>query len=64
MLCDIFVLILSLSSPGLGVASLLIALVVRILFTFVCALCAGFNMKEKIFIALAWVPKATVQVCQ
>ncbi|KAI3353166.1 hypothetical protein L3Q82_019724, partial [Scortum barcoo] len=46
---------------GLGVASLLIALLVRVLFTFVCVLCAGFNMKEKVFIALAWMPKATVQ---
>ncbi|XP_053533569.1 sodium/hydrogen exchanger 9B2-like [Ictalurus punctatus] len=24
-------------------------------------LCAGFDLKEKIFIALAWMPKATVQ---
>lgn len=46
---------------GLGIASLLIALLVRVLFTFVCVLCAGFNMKEKLFIALAWMPKATVQ---
>ncbi|XP_029917393.1 sodium/hydrogen exchanger 9B2 isoform X2 [Myripristis murdjan] len=46
---------------GLGVASLFIALVVRVLFTFVCVLCAGFNFKEKVFIALAWMPKATVQ---
>ncbi len=47
---------------GLGIASLLIALLIRVLFTFVCVLCAGFNMKEKVFIALAWMPKATVQV--
>lgn len=46
---------------GLGIASLLIALLVRVLFTFVCVLFAGFNMKEKLFIALAWMPKATVQ---
>ncbi|XP_074486090.1 sodium/hydrogen exchanger 9B2 isoform X2 [Sebastes fasciatus] len=46
---------------GLGVATLLIALLIRILFTFVCVLCAGFTMKEKVFIALAWMPKATVQ---
>lgn len=49
---------------GLGIASLLIALLVRVLFTFVCVLCAGFNVKEKVFIALAWMPKATVQVWQ
>ncbi|XP_038123993.1 sodium/hydrogen exchanger 9B2 isoform X1 [Cyprinodon tularosa] len=46
---------------GLGIASLLIALLVRVLFTYVCVLGAGFNVKEKIFIALAWMPKATVQ---
>ncbi|KAJ8407491.1 hypothetical protein AAFF_G00273480 [Aldrovandia affinis] len=46
---------------GLGVATLFIALTVRILFTFVMVMCAGFTFKEKIFIALAWVPKATVQ---
>ncbi|KAK5866139.1 hypothetical protein PBY51_020353 [Eleginops maclovinus] len=46
---------------GLGIASLLIALLVRMLFTFVCVLCAGFTMREKVFIALAWMPKATVQ---
>lgn len=42
---------------------MLIALLVRVLFTYVCVLCAGFNVKEKAFIALAWMPKATVQVC-
>uniref|UniRef100_H3CYY8 Solute carrier family 9 member B2 n=1 Tax=Tetraodon nigroviridis TaxID=99883 RepID=H3CYY8_TETNG len=46
---------------GLGIASLLIALLVRVLFTYVCVLRAGFNLKEKAFIALAWMPKATVQ---
>uniref|UniRef100_A0A3B4AEZ2 Cation/H+ exchanger transmembrane domain-containing protein n=1 Tax=Periophthalmus magnuspinnatus TaxID=409849 RepID=A0A3B4AEZ2_9GOBI len=46
---------------GLGIASLLIGLLVRVLFTFVCVLCAGFNLREKFFIALAWMPKATVQ---
>ncbi|KAL6466511.1 hypothetical protein MHYP_G00243150 [Metynnis hypsauchen] len=30
-------------------------------FTFLMVLCAGFNFKEKLFIALAWMPKATVQ---
>uniref|UniRef100_A0A669EUH0 Cation/H+ exchanger transmembrane domain-containing protein n=1 Tax=Oreochromis niloticus TaxID=8128 RepID=A0A669EUH0_ORENI len=46
---------------GLGIATLLIGLLVRVGFTFVCVLFAGFNMKEKVFIALAWMPKATVQ---
>lgn len=46
---------------GLGIACLLIALTVRVLFTFFMVTCAGFNFKEKIFIAIAWMPKATVQ---
>lgn len=50
------------SRAGLGIASLLIALLVRLLFTYVCVLFAGFNIREKLFIALAWMPKATVQV--
>ncbi|MFT7807664.1 mitochondrial sodium/hydrogen exchanger 9B2-like [Arapaima gigas] len=46
---------------GLGMAALSMALLVRILFTFAMVLFAGFNFKERVFIALAWVPKATVQ---
>ncbi|XP_076150101.1 sodium/hydrogen exchanger 9B2 isoform X1 [Alosa pseudoharengus] len=46
---------------GLGIAALIIALAIRLLFTFVMVMCAGFNFKEKIFIAIAWMPKATVQ---
>lgn len=53
-----------LPTTGLGIAALLIALTVRVLFTFVMVMCAGFSFKEKIFIALAWMPKATVQVHQ
>ncbi|KAJ8416581.1 hypothetical protein AAFF_G00358690 [Aldrovandia affinis] len=49
------------STVGLGMAALSIGLVVRVLFTFVMVLFAGFNMKEKMFITLAWLPKATVQ---
>ncbi|XP_020352644.1 sodium/hydrogen exchanger 9B2 [Oncorhynchus kisutch] len=49
------------NTVGLGIGSLAIGLLVRVLFTFVCVLCAGFNFKEKLFIALAWLPKATVQ---
>uniref|UniRef100_A0A4W5JPY8 Cation/H+ exchanger transmembrane domain-containing protein n=1 Tax=Hucho hucho TaxID=62062 RepID=A0A4W5JPY8_9TELE len=49
------------NTVGLGIGSLAIGLLVRVLFTFVCVLCAGFNFKEKLFITLAWLPKATVQ---
>ena len=50
------------SLSGLGLAALSIGLVVRILFTYCMVLFAGFNLKEKLFIAMAWLPKATVQV--
>ncbi|KAM4811017.1 sodium/hydrogen exchanger 9B1 [Urocitellus parryii] len=46
---------------GLCVITLSLAVCVRILMTFVLMCFAGFTFKEKIFIALAWLPKATVQ---
>ncbi|XP_033712715.1 sodium/hydrogen exchanger 9B1 isoform X3 [Tursiops truncatus] len=46
---------------GICVVTLSLALLVRISFTFVLMSFAGFNFKEKIFIALSWMPKATVQ---
>ncbi|XP_051559988.1 sodium/hydrogen exchanger 9B2-like [Myxocyprinus asiaticus] len=52
---------LEISTVSLGIAALFIALTVRLLITFAVVLHAGFNLKEKVFIALAWMPKATVQ---
>ncbi|XP_077332775.1 sodium/hydrogen exchanger 9B2-like isoform X1 [Lithobates pipiens] len=46
---------------ALCIATLGIALIVRICFTFLMVSWAGFQLKEKIFISLAWMPKATVQ---
>ncbi|XP_027492132.1 sodium/hydrogen exchanger 9B2 isoform X2 [Corapipo altera] len=46
---------------GLCVAILGIALVVRIIATFLMVSFTGFNFKEKVFVSLAWMPKATVQ---
>uniref|UniRef100_A0A8C5PYD2 Solute carrier family 9 member B2 n=1 Tax=Leptobrachium leishanense TaxID=445787 RepID=A0A8C5PYD2_9ANUR len=46
---------------GLCVAALLISLVIRICVTFLMVCCAGFTIKEQVFISLAWIPKATVQ---
>ncbi|XP_034886093.1 sodium/hydrogen exchanger 9B2 isoform X2 [Mirounga angustirostris] len=46
---------------GLCVAILGIAVLIRILTTFLLVCFAGFNIKEKIFISFAWLPKATVQ---
>ncbi|XP_036620668.1 sodium/hydrogen exchanger 9B2-like [Trichosurus vulpecula] len=46
---------------GLCVATLGIAVLIRIVTTFLMVSFAGFNIKEKIFISFAWLPKATVQ---
>ncbi|XP_004612788.2 sodium/hydrogen exchanger 9B2 [Sorex araneus] len=46
---------------GLCVAILSSAALIRILTTFLMVCFAGFNLKEKIFISFAWLPKATVQ---
>ncbi|KAL2780672.1 sodium/hydrogen exchanger 9B1 isoform 2, partial [Daubentonia madagascariensis] len=46
---------------GICVATMSLALCVRILTTYVLMSFAGFSFKEKVFIALSWMPKATVQ---
>jgi len=46
---------------GLGIATLLICLFFRILATFAAVSFAGFCFKEKMFLCLSWLPKATVQ---
>ena len=48
-------------SLGLGVTVLLGALVIRMIGTFFAVSCGTLNTKEKIFMAFAWMPKATVQ---
>lgn len=44
-------------------ACITIGLLIRLLATFLLVHLGGFNLKEKLFIAVAWMPKATVQVC-
>ncbi|XP_048366193.1 sodium/hydrogen exchanger 9B2 isoform X2 [Sphaerodactylus townsendi] len=58
---EISVFSLKPETVGLCVATLSIALAVRITATFLLVSFAGFELKEKIFISLAWIPKATVQ---
>ena len=48
-------------SLGLGVLVLLGALAIRMIGTFFAVSCGNLNTKEKIFMAFAWMPKATVQ---
>ncbi|XP_045075032.1 sodium/hydrogen exchanger 9B2-like, partial [Coregonus clupeaformis] len=50
------------NTVGMGMACLATGLVTRVLFTFLMVFFGGFNMKEKLFISMAWLPKATVQV--
>ncbi|KAF4078381.1 hypothetical protein AMELA_G00198630 [Ameiurus melas] len=58
---EITITALSTNTVGLGTAALCVGVVVRVCVTFTVVLFAGFNLKEKIFISLAWLPKATVQ---
>ncbi|XP_012372928.2 sodium/hydrogen exchanger 9B2 isoform X2 [Octodon degus] len=46
---------------GFCVATLGAAVLIRIVTTFLMVCFAGFNIKEKLFISFAWLPKATVQ---
>jgi len=46
---------------GYSILVLVIALVIRMIGTYTAVLGAGLNTKEKIFMAFAWLPKATVQ---
>jgi len=46
---------------GMGVLVLILALVLRMIGTYFAVSCGNLNSKEKIFMAFAWLPKATVQ---
>ncbi|KAF7269966.1 hypothetical protein GWI33_017054 [Rhynchophorus ferrugineus] len=46
---------------GIGIGILIIGIIIRILATMVTGIGCNLNMKEKIFCAIAWMPKATVQ---
>jgi len=47
---------------GLGLAVLCIGLVIRMITSFLVVSGLGFTVREKLFVAIAWLPKATVQV--
>ena len=48
-------------AAGYGVLVLLGALAIRMVGTYFAVSCGNLNTKEKIFMAFAWMPKATVQ---
>ncbi|XP_056156761.1 sodium/hydrogen exchanger 9B2 [Lampris incognitus] len=58
---EITITTLNPNTVGLGVACITLGLVVRLLVTFLLVHYGGFNLKEKLFISVAWLPKATVQ---
>ncbi|XP_051275898.1 sodium/hydrogen exchanger 9B2-like isoform X1 [Dicentrarchus labrax] len=58
---EITIATLSPSTVGLGMACISIGLVIRLLVTFQLVHFGGFNLKEKFFISVAWLPKATIQ---
>ncbi|XP_050307433.1 sodium/hydrogen exchanger 9B2-like isoform X2 [Anthonomus grandis grandis] len=45
----------------IGVGILIVGVIIRIFATLVIGIGCGLNLKEKIFCAIAWMPKATVQ---
>merc|ERR1712142_1045885 len=49
------------STLGYGILVLVGALAIRMVGTFFAVSCGNLNSKEKIFMAFAWMPKATVQ---
>ena len=49
---------------GQGILLVLIGVVVRIAIALIVTLGNGFSLKEKAFITIAWLPKATVQVSE
>ncbi|KAM6909216.1 LOW QUALITY PROTEIN: sodium/hydrogen exchanger 9B2 [Xenentodon cancila] len=58
---EITIATLNPSTVGMGVACISTGLLIRLLVTFLLVHFGGFNLKEKLFIAVAWLPKATVQ---
>ena len=49
------------STVGLGIAVLAIGLSIRVIVSYLSVCGGDLNLKERIFVALAWLPKATVQ---
>ena len=49
------------ATVGMGVAVLFCCFATRSFFTYWSAVCGGFDTKEKLFLSITWLPKATVQ---
>ena len=48
---------------GQGVGLIVTGLILRLSISFIVVLGNGFNWLEMCFVSVAWLPKATVQVC-
>lgn len=48
-------------AAGLGITSILLSLMSRVFWTLMAVTCSPFTWKERFFVAVAWIPKATVQ---
>jgi len=59
MLINVFVFLFL---KGMGIVSLVVSLVIRLITNYLGLLGNELNLKERLFIAIAWLPKATVQV--
>lgn len=44
-----------------GTIAMTASLIIRMVVSFACTQCTNFNLKEHIFVATCWIPKATVQ---
>ncbi|XP_066488424.1 sodium/hydrogen exchanger 9B2-like [Tiliqua scincoides] len=58
---EISVVSLGLETVGLCLGTVGLSVTARVTATFLLVTGSGFNFKEKLFISLAWIPKATVQ---
>nr|CAD7578322.1 unnamed protein product [Timema californicum] len=58
---EINIFVLEGHTVGLGLVCLMLALLIKMLLSIMAAMGGGFSWKEKLFVSMAWFPKATVQ---
>ena len=59
---EIYIAALDMETVKFGLVTIAAGLVVRVFTSGLVTWGGGFNLKERLFIALSWLPKATVQV--
>jgi len=63
-LCQTLTTLSPATTVGIGIAALAISMVVRLTVSSLVTFGQGFDIKEKIFVSISWIPKGTVQVNQ